>query len=132
MKVEHLRDEALDIHKSTSNGTNNDRRRDSCKLTCGYAGTQYGSTLLSREASLGASLRELAAVVKLQCTAAVHRFLRARQLNTSAVMQSKVRMHRIYSLLACIYMYNGFTCISYRAGAGCIMRISTGFNRQGL
>ena len=54
------------------------------------------------EASLGASLRELAAVVKLQCTAAVHRFLRGDgQLNTSAVtviMQSKARTHRIYGL----------------------------------
>ena len=33
-------------------------------------------TSVDAEASLGASLRELAAVVKLQCTAAVHRFLR--------------------------------------------------------
>ena len=48
---------------------------------------------------MGASLCELAAVVKLQCTAAVHRFLRGDgQLNTSAAMQSEARMHRIYGL----------------------------------
>ena len=53
--------------------------------------------LVDAEASLEAS--ELAAVVKLQCTAAVHRFLRGDgQLNTSAAMQSKARMHRIYGL----------------------------------
>ena len=54
-------------------------------------------TSVDAEASLGASLCKLAAVVKLQCTAEVHRFLRGDgQMNT--VMQSKARMHRIYSL----------------------------------
>ena len=64
------------------------------------------------EASLGVSLLKLAAVVKLQCTAAVHRFLRGDgQLNTSAVMQRKQGCIGSTVYLACIqseswfYMY---------------------------
>ena len=54
-------------------------------------------TSVDAEASLGVSLCKPAAVVKLRCTAEVHRFLRGDgQMNT--VMQSKARMHRIYSL----------------------------------
>ena len=53
-------------------------------------------TSVDAEASLGASLRELRSCCS---EAAVHRFLRGDgQLNTSAVMQSKARMHRIYGL----------------------------------
>ena len=47
-------------------------------------------TSVDAEASLGASLRELAAVVKLQCTAEVHRFLRGDgQLNTRECNNAK-------------------------------------------
>ena len=61
--------------------------------------SNYYSLVLMQRHLWGVSLHELAAVVQLQCTAAVHRFLRGDgQLNTSAAMQSKARMHRIYGL----------------------------------
>ena len=42
--------------------------------------------------------------------AAVHRFLRGNgQLNTSAAMQSKARVHRIYSLPGLYKANHGFT-----------------------
>ena len=62
-----------------------------CLILCGFSDNtaspavfQLSITVLAVKvrmccdagASLGVSLRELAAVVKLQCTAAVHRFLR--------------------------------------------------------
>ena len=75
--------------------------------------TCHNNTSVDAKASLEASLRELAAVVKLQCTAAVHRFLRGDgQLNTSAVMR-KTKQGCVGSMVypACIqsesrfYMY---------------------------
>ena len=57
-----------------------------CACMCVLCVSCLCITSVDAEASLlGVSLRELAAVVKLQCTAEVHRFLRGDcQLNTSA------------------------------------------------